>query len=543
MDYILETSWEVCNKVGGIYTVLSSRARVLQAELKDKLIFIGPDIIENNADFAEDNALYAGWQKQAAETDGLKIRVGRWNVPGNPVTVLVDFKPFFSQKDAIYSDFWMRYGVDSLYAYGDYDEASMFGYASGRVVESFYRFHKLEKKKVIAHFNEWTTGFGALYLKHTLPKLAVVFTTHATSIGRSIAGNGKPLYDYLHAYNGDQMARELNMAAKHSVEKTTAHAVDCFTTVSDITAKECRYLLEKKPDIVTPNGFENDFIPPVKELKKKRAEAREKLKNIAEALFNDDISDDAIFVGTSGRYEYKNKGIDVFIESLHQLSRKKGLAKDVVAFILVPAWISGVRRDLIGNLALGKPYANLNNPYVTHKLVDREHDPVSNALARFHLDNREKQPVKVLFIPSYINAADPLLKADYYDILAGLDLTVFPSYYEPWGYTPLESTAFSIPTITTNLSGFGQWVEKLPQWSESKEEGLNTGVAVVPRTDYNYLSVAEEIASLIVDFSVKSEKNINHIRRAAFEISQQATWDKFILYYKKAYKIALAKKK
>ncbi|MDR1698651.1 MAG: glycogen/starch synthase [Prevotellaceae bacterium] len=542
MDYILETSWEVCNKVGGIYTVLSSRARILQEELKDNLIFIGPDFNNKNPDFTEDKTLFAGWQKHAVETEGLKIRVGRWNVPGNPVAVLVDFKPFFEQKDAIYSEFWERYKVESLYAYGDYDESSMFGYASGKVVESFYRFNKLDKQKVIAHFNEWTTGFGALYLKHTLPSVATMFTTHATSIGRSIAGNGKPLYDYLEAYNGDQMARELNMVAKHSVEKITAHQVDCFTTVSDITAKECKSLLERKPDVVTPNGFENNFIPPVKELKAKQKKAREHLKNIAEALFGYELSDDALFVGTSGRYEYKNKGIDVFIDALHQLDNKKGLAKEVVAFILVPAHISGVRLGLIGNMTVGKPYQRLENPYVTHKLVDREHDPVSNALAYFHLGNRQEQSVKVVFVPSYINATDPLFKMTYYDLLPGLDLTVFPSYYEPWGYTPLESVAFSIPTITTNLSGFGQWVKKLPKWSEGKEEGLDTGVAVVPRSDYNYYNVAEEIADLIIDFSVKSTKNVNHIRKSAFEISQQATWDKFIAYYKQAYNIALTKK-
>jgi glycosyltransferase involved in cell wall biosynthesis len=418
----------------------------------------------------------------------------------------------------------------------------MFGYASGKVMESFVRFFQLEKKKVIAHFNEWTTGFGALYLKHTLPKVATVFTTHATSIGRSIAGNGKPLYDYLPAYNGDQMARELNMVAKHSVEKTTAHLVDCFTTVSDITAKECKFLLDKKPDVVTPNGFENDLVPPVKKLKTKQKEARAKLKNIAEALLGYDLKENALFVGTSGRYEYKNKGIDVFIEALQQLSHNPKLGKEIVAFIMVPAWISGARQDLMDSLAAGKPYARLQNPYTTHNLVEPWHDPVSNALAHFHLDNREEQPVKVIFIPTYINEADPLLKADYYDILPALDLSVFPSYYEPWGYTPLESVAFSIPTITTNLSGFGQWVEKLPDWSGNKEKGFNSGVEVVSRTDYNYMDVAGEIAALIADFTEKGDKQLNYIRQAAFEISQQATWDKFISYYNEAYQLALEKK-
>ena len=275
-EFLFESSWEVCNKVGGIYTVLSTKAHTLQQIFNDKVIFIGPDVWGDAAilDFEEDSELFSDWKGHAETTDNLKIKVGRWKVPGLPPVILVDFKPFFAERDAFFYSMWEQFHVDSIHAYGDYDESCIFAYAVGKVIESFYHFYKLEDKKVAALFNEWMLGMGALYVKKQLPAVATLFTTHATSIGRSIAGNNKALYAYMNGYNGDQMAAELNMEAKHSVEKQAAWQVDCFTTVSDITARECKQLLEKEPDVVTPNGFEPNFVPEGKAYDAKRAEAR-----------------------------------------------------------------------------------------------------------------------------------------------------------------------------------------------------------------------------------------------------------------------------
>lgn len=294
-EYLFESSWEVCNKVGGIYTVLSTKAHTLQQSFKDKLIFIGPDVWDNtNApDFIEDDVLFADWKTYTKTTENLKVKVGRWNVPGTPPVILVDFKPFFKERDAFFYSMWESFRVDSIHAYGDYDESCIFAYAVGKVIESFYHFYKLEDKKVAALFNEWMLGMGALYIQKQLPAIATLFTTHATSIGRSIAGNNKALYAYMDGYNGDQMAGELNMEAKHSLEKQTALHVDCFTTVSDITARECKQLLDKAPDIVTPNGFEPNFVPTDKEYDKKRTAARRDLLNVAEKLLGCPISPDA----------------------------------------------------------------------------------------------------------------------------------------------------------------------------------------------------------------------------------------------------------
>ena len=177
-DYIFESSWEVCNKVGGIYTVLSTRAKTLQDAFNDKIIFIGPDLGDaNSLYFKEDDALLKDWKAQA-QSEGLAVRLGRWSVPGEPIAVLVDFNQYYEDKNEIYTWLWEHYGVDSLHAYGDYDEASMFSYGAAKVVESFYKFYLDDTKKVIYHGNEWMTGLGLIYLNSKLPQVATVFTTH-----------------------------------------------------------------------------------------------------------------------------------------------------------------------------------------------------------------------------------------------------------------------------------------------------------------------------------------------------------------------------
>ena len=379
-DYIFESSWEVCNKVGGIYTVLSTRAKTLQEAFEDKIFFIGPDVWsgKENSLFVEDEKLFGDWKKHAKDTDKLNLRIGRWNVPGNPIAILVDFAPFYGQKNEIYTQAWLDYQVDSLHAYGDYDEASMFSYAAGKVVESFYRFFLDAGKKVIYQAHEWMTGLGALYIQKNVPEIATIFTTHATSIGRSIAGNNKPLYDYLFAYNGDQMARELNMESKHSIEKQTAHHVDCFTTVSEITNNECKELLDKPADVVLMNGFEDDFVPQGRAFSAKRKKARHVMLNLANKLLGISLGDDTLIIGTSGRYEFKNKGINVYLESLNRLTRDKNLKKNVLAFINVPGWVGDARQDLMERLNSKESFNTpLEVPFVTHWLHNMSHVEIS----------------------------------------------------------------------------------------------------------------------------------------------------------------------
>ena len=537
-DYIFEASWEVCNKVGGIYTVLSTRANTLKAKFRDRLFFIGPDfwIGKDNPLFTESDNLCAAWKAYAAEKENLSVRVGRWNIPGEPIVILVDFQPFFAQKNDIYAEMWNSYQVDSLHAYGDYDEASMFAYAAGKVVESFYRFNLTEKDRVIFQAHEWMTGMGALYLQKAVPEIATVFTTHATSIGRSIAGNNKPLYDYLFAYNGDQMARELNMESKHSIEKQTAHYVDCFTTVSEITNNECKELLDKPADVVLMNGFENDFVPKGATFTGKRKRARQLMMRMASCLLGEEFDEDTLIVGTSGRYEFKNKGINVFLESLNRLNRDKNLKKKVLAFVNVPSWVGDPREDLQQRMKKkdAKYSEPLQCPFITHWLHNMTHDQVLDMLKYLGMGNRAEDKVKVIFVPCYLDGQDGILNKHYYDIIIGQDLSVYPSYYEPWGYTPLESVAFHVPTITTDLAGFGLWVNSL-----KNQHGIDDGVEVLHRSDYNYSEVADGIKDTISSFSSKEETEIKSIRKRAAQVAEQALWKHFIKYYYEAYDIAL----
>ncbi len=536
--------------------MLSTRAKTLQAELGDRLIFIGPMFKDyDNPLFTDDTTLYADWAAKAAD-EGLTVRVGRWNVPGNPVAVLVDFVPFFEEKDRIYAGLWEDFHVDSLHAYGDYDEASMFSYAAAKVVESFYRCYLNEEQKVVYHGNEWMLGLGVLYINKHLPEVATVFTTHATSIGRSIAGNNKPLYEYLWAYNGDQMAGELNMQSKHSIEKQTALYVDCFTTVSDITANECKELLDKPVDFVLPNGFENDFVPKGAEFTKARKAARQRLLAVANALTGKQLDDDTLIVSTSGRYEFRNKGIDVYIEALNRLRADSRLGKKVLAFITVPAWVGEPRPELVERLqavaeqkgaaakqaAEAEPMTELTTeplavPMITHWLHDMCGDNVLGMAKWLNMQNAQSDNVTLVFVPCYLDGQDGVLNMKYYDLVLGNDLCVYPSYYEPWGYTPLEAVAFKVPCITTDLAGFGLWANTVL----GREGEIADGVKVIHRTDYNYSDVADGIKDTIVAYSNMTANEVKAARAAADKLSKKALWSKFIAYYRQAYDLALAK--
>lgn len=537
-DYIFESSWEVCNKVGGIYTVLSTRAKTLQERFKNRVIFIGPDCWKesNSPYFIEDKKLFNDWKKTLS--NNLTLKIGRWNIPGNPIAILVNFDSFYAKKDEIYTEMWEKFQVDGLHAYGDYDEASMFSYAAAKVVESFYHHYLDKNKKVVYHANEWMTCLGVLYLHEYLPQVGTIFTTHATSIGRSIAGNNKPLYEYLYAYNGNQMAYELNMQSKHSIERQTAHFVDCFTTVSNITALECKELLDKEVDVVTPNGFEDNFVPKGATFTQKRKEARAHILKLANALTGKTFTDDTLIISTSGRYEFRNKGIDVFIEAINKLRCDASFNKNLVAFIEVPAWVAAPREDLVNRLQSNDVFNSpLENPYITHSLHQPENDNVLNMLRYLDMLNQSNENVSIIFIPSYLNGNDGVINKEYYDLILGKDLCVYPSYYEPWGYTPLEAVAFKVPCITTNLAGFGLWVESLKDFHNTIEEG----VKVVHRTDYNYWDVAESIAETIKHFASLDANMVKTARANASKISKKALWNKFIAYYDEAYHIALEK--
>ena len=531
-DYLFETSWEICNKVGGIYTVLSTKAATVVNSYHDHYICIGPDISkEYNDDFVEDPTLFKNWRDIVAR-DGLKVRIGRWQIVGSPVVFLVDFTNFFEKKNEILTKFWLSCKLDSISGQWDYIEPALFGYAAGRVIESFYNFYCSSMDKIVAHFHEWMTGTGILYLESVTPQIATVFTTHATVLGRCIAGNGLPLYADTKQYNPVDTANRFGVQSKYSLESLSAKYADAYTTVSEITNKECDAFFEKPADVITINGFENAFVPQGEEFDRKRKAAREKLLQVASTLTQTQISDDALLVINSGRYEFKNKGIDVFIKSLAKVADANP-ERTVVAFLTVPAGHSGRNEELAAQMTQAVSGVPMTDRFTTHVLHDPYHDPILNELNNNGLHNQPEKNLKIVFAPVYLDGEDGIFNMKYYDLLIGFDLSVFPSYYEPWGYTPLESIAFGIPTITTSLAGFGAWVQEHFTQQQS--------VSVIQRTDHNDDEVVRNIADQILFYLNCTPQAMKDIRKTAMAIAEKALWTHLFANYEKTYEIALSK--
>lgn len=537
IDLLFETSWEVCNKVGGIYAVLSTKARTLGEQFGDKLIFIGPDLWnEDNPSpyFKERKTLLKQAQQKLQLPWGISIRVGRWDIPGAPQVVLVNRGETARHLSDIYGEMWRDYGVDSLHSYGDYEESCAFAVASAIVIQALTQHLRANPSRVVAHFDEWTTGMGLLYLKNREPRVSTIFTTHATSIGRSICGNGKPLYDYFHQYNGDQMAVELNMQSKHSLEKAAAHNADCFTTVSEVTARECEQLLQIRPQVVTPNGFEPDFVPKTVKYNRLRKDGRDKLLTVAKAVTGHQYGPDTFIIATSGRHEYRNKGLDMYLDVLAGLEQELPADQEALAFVLVPGWVREPSGDVVTNLYFDGA-VKTQPDYLTHRLNNEGEDEVCRRIEQLQAEGKLKK-LRVIYVPSYLDGHDGVVDITYYDLLPALDLTMFPSYYEPWGYTPLESVAFGVPTITDDKAGFGQWV------LDNFQNGLmKSGVYVVDRTDSNYAQAAALIRMAALEYITEDVSLRLKARNLAFLTAAKADWKFFILNYDKAFEIALSR--
>jgi phosphorylase/glycogen(starch) synthase len=527
---LFEVSWEVCNKVGGINTVIATKAPVLAKEYKENHIFIGPDLLneEDSNEFINDNDLYPEWKNYIA-TLGLKVRIGRWNIETKPIAILVDFTTFFPQKNEIFADLWNKFQLDSLNGQWDYVEPVMFGYAAAKVIESFVQVNFNDQNSVVAHFHEWMTGSGILYLKDKAPNIATVFTTHATIMGRVLAGNNMPLYSKMNDYIPHIIAKQFNITSKYSMEKVSAEHADVFTTVSDITAKECEVLLNKTPDVITYNGFDDAFVPKGVEYDDKRNAAKLKLKEVSEAVLGYKL-DNPTFVLNSGRYEFKNKGIDVFLDSLKEIEYKIDSDKELVAIIAVPANHSEADAEILHRL--NTKHLGGEPKILTHGLYEPQYDSILNKLKALELNNNADSRIKVIFAPVYLDGEDGIFNLSYYEFLIGFDFTVFPSYYEPWGYTPMESQAFSIPTITTTLAGYGLWIK-------DKIDANNLGAKVIGRDDNNITETKRDLATAILNYLNLSNDDKKLASKQAYELSRTTLWENLIKQYNSAYQLAL----
>ena len=535
-DYLFETSWEVCNMVGGIYTVISTKAEEIKQLLKDHYITIGPDVVKEAHEtmyFVEDPSLFPEWREKVSEQLGVKVRIGRWKISAKPIAILIDYTSMYSIKNEILAHLWEKYQLDSIQGQWDYIEPVVFGYAAGKVIESFVEWNVGPDDNVVAQFHEWMTGAGVLYIREHCPYISTVFTTHATYLGRAISGNGLPLYSQLESYNWQTMASRFNIVSQQSMEMKSAQNADVFTTVSDITAQECKQFLQRKPDFITINGINSDFVKNVENSDKCREKSRAKVFEVIDALCGKEVSRDSMLLINSGRYEFHNKGTDLYIKMLAKLNHDESLKRDIVAVIAVPGNIAGPSKDLMHRLNKEVEIKGHTEYPCTHYIHDYQWDMVLNSLRDNGLQNNEGDRVKVMFIPAYLNGSDGVFNIKYNEFLYGFDLSVFPSYYEPWGYTPLESVAHGIPTIAMDVSGFGKYIQG--------KNIDNEAVSVIHREEGNEDSVINEMEKVVLKMASHSDEETAEISKKAIEIASSLTWKDLIVNYYNAYDLAVTK--
>ncbi|MEW6073557.1 MAG: alpha-glucan family phosphorylase [Planctomycetota bacterium] len=527
---LFEVSWEVCNKVGGIHTVVSTKAKTMVERLGDQYVTLGPWRLsdgKHHVPFEEDPS-FREFAEDCHEM-GVPVRVGRWLVPGRPRTILVEFSQLIHKKDDVLGRLWELYRVDSLSGGWDYVEPVLFGWAAAKVIERWWEeFTAPAGQGAIVHVHEWMTGSAMLYLKKSVPAMGTVFTTHATMLGRALSSHGRSPEGGLGGRNPAELASEQMVVAKHSLEGVCAREADVFTTVSEVTAREAKLLHGRAASPILTNGIDLSVLDEMAG-PRTRVEARRILSQMAASFLGEPV-DDALFLGTSGRYEFHNKGLDVLLEAMARLNAGKG--KRVVLFVLVPAGNSGVKSALLARRST-PPDGNAGPLGIsTHNLTDEDHDPVHMHCARLGLVNAPGARVKVIHVPIYLDENDGFLGLPYAAVLRGLDLTCFPSFYEPWGYTPQESVAVGVPTITSNYAGFGRWALGL-------DLDFTRGVTVLERVGVVDAEAARTLAAELEVF-LNRNHDLEALREACRRTAALTAWSDVVANYETAYRSAIS---
>ncbi|MBI5391971.1 glycogen/starch synthase [Candidatus Woesearchaeota archaeon] len=592
-DTVFEVSWEVCNKVGGIYTVLESKAGLMQDNYAN-YILIGPYFADKaKFDFAEENAPKEFQEifKQL-EQEGIQLHYGAWQIKSSPKCILLEIKDFSKQTNFWKGQYWDLFRIDSLYSTWEFEEPMLWATAAGKLLEAF---QQTTKKKTLAHCHEWLAGFALLYLKKQQAKVATVFTTHATMLGRVLSSEGFELYTHLDSLNADEEARKRSIIDKHSTEKACALNADIFTTVSEITGLEAEKLLGRKPDVLVLNGLDIEKFPSFEETSVQHQTNREIIREFIAYYFFPyyyfDLEETLTFF-IVGRYEFKNKGIDIFIKALSQLNERliqEKSKKTIVVFFWIPRDIQGAKQSLAKNKAsyhhmrhfveehLASIKSNIIEntmrcndascftteknfhkkelfdadflqqmkrlrldfmhdgipPLVTHNLLNESNDDIIQNLTRSGLTNSPQTKVKVIFYPTYLSGIDGLIDLPYYEAIKGCHLGLFPSYYEPWGYTPLESAALGVPSLTTDLGGFGRFL-----LSQGKGK---SGVYVLQRYHKSEEETVRSFTEILYHFTSLNRKGRVDEKLVAKQISDLADWKLFIQFYLEAHTKAIEK--
>ncbi|MCH5277164.1 MAG: alpha-glucan family phosphorylase [Desulfovibrionaceae bacterium] len=536
--FLFEVSWEVCNKVGGIFEVVASKALQAVELYGDDYFLLGPDL-RRNAGFVETDEPCWDALRHPLQDKNLKCRFGRWDIPGRPRVILVDFTNTYNSNQLLHQ-LWERYGVDSLSGGWDYIEPVLFSHACGEVIATACQVLALpERHRAVAQFHEWMCGAGLLAVKHLCPEVGTVFTTHATMLGRAMAGAGVDIYAKMGAISPTREAAAYNITPKYSMESISAREADVFTTVSRITADEATAFLGRVPDVVTTNGLDLRTIPDYSADRATAQSHRERVLEAVSRLLRRTLHPNTRIMAISGRYEYHNKGVDAFLEALAGAQQAlQNSETHILALLLVMGGHSGVNQAAVSGdpNVVSDPSMPGAGFITSHHVYDAANDPILNACRRLGLHNREENHVQVVFVPALLDGNDGFFNMPYFDILAGCDLGVFPSWYEPWGYTPHESAAYGVPTVTTDLSGFGIWARE-----QESQQGDTDGVTVVSRRMAGYGEVVDSLRQALLTCATQPTAELDAQRRAVRALAGHASWADFFPLYTEAYSKALEK--
>jgi glycogen(starch) synthase len=587
-DYFFELSWEVCNKVGGIYTVITSKIVPMLKFYRQNYFVVGPYFPGKIKNDELKEKLPPEFLKDIFEklhTIGIKCHFGTWTIDGEPNTILIDYSDFRYKLNDIKTNNWLNFKIDSINTeFHDYDEPILWSTCTGILLEEIK--NTLKEKKIVAQFHEWLAGGGLLYLKSKNIKIGTVFTTHATMLGRTMATAHLDVYGLLDKINPDEKAKEFGIQAKHFTEKACAHNSDAFTTVSEITGIEATHFYGKKPDLLLPNGLDIQRFPTFDESSIKHKQLKTKLKKFLVAYFfpyyQFDL-EDTLFFFFAGRYEFHDKGIDIFIKALSKLNdelKKNHPEKTIVALIWVPAGVKDIKPEILENKnyyedikesiqdiledlkdkiiysvvsekdinqesLLGKSllleierkvarFKKQGTPSLsTHNLFNEQNDEILRCLKANNLNNTKEDRVKAIFYPIYLTGADQLVDLNYYESILACHLGVFPSYYEPWGYTPMETGALGIAAVTTDLAGFGRYIQKITDKSK------NQGIFVLDRLNKSEESVIYDLLKVFLDFAVSTKQDRIENKMRAKRLADTADWALLADNYIKAHNIAI----
>lgn len=583
-SFLVEVAWEVCSQIGGIYTVIKTKAPNMVERWKDNYLLVGPYHQQTSSLEFEETSPPEHLAEIVDELAriGLPAHYGRWLTDGRPAVLLLDYKARYPRLGEDKYFLWKDNGIALEGEDGEVDAVVAFGFC---VTELLQRLAAKIPSKVIGHFHEWMAGIALPRARHLQLPIATVFTTHATQLGRYIASNDPNFYGNLPGIKADEAARHYTIWSKYAIERAATHSAHIFTTVSEVTAREAEFLLGRRPEFVLPNGLNAHHFTALHEFQNLHLKYKERIHEFTMGHFFPSYSfelDRTLYLFTSGRYEYLNKGMDLFIESLHRLNeRLKTHPKPptVVAFIITRAPTKSLNVTSLQNhlrfeelkttckemeqtlgqrimeaAARGRmpTYDEIFSedvqlrlkrsilarktsqwpPVVTHDLWDDANDPVLNHLRHRKLLNGPNDPVKVVFHPDFVSLTS-LFSLDYDQFVRGCHMGIFPSYYEPWGYTPLECLALGLPTVTTDLSGFGAYVER------HVPDALQNGVLVLNRSKIAAEQCIEQLTSFLVRFCELNRRERIALRNRAERITERFTWDVMAAHYHRAHTEAL----